>query len=484
LHIWSYVESTENSSKKRMGDRVPPLPDIQRETIDKLWNDHTNLNLANVGDKWWLISSKWINSWREYVRWDKRQSSSRSVLSTSPRLTRFDSFGNEPGPIENFNLSNPKHPEALSDTVQEMRDYELIDDVLWKKFTEWYPCKKVFGRKVIEQGEGSRKIRVVELRPPRFQLYVASSSTDQNEKKKKKCTYFTLSRNDTGKTLSKEVKDHINVDFPDVRIWISGGHDVSVPPKTLDPCQWIRVPNDNTSLYELGVMGMKNPLLVLAEFRKSETDPWIITSSISNSSDVLNKQDNDDDDDDDDDEEEEEDDATWRANLKVGSLVDFETSDGEKKSSIWREARIVEVNGNNLVVHCLGWLNKTSDLFRVQVSRDSNRVSRSHSHVRDWREQLRVRTPVEVHKSLICLSNDDDDDDGVTFGTKRPIYRCTTAKDPKGTCPLFFFVLVLVLLLLLHTILLSTTTLRTHTNNALPTNFKTQPCIRTVYLIQ
>ncbi len=41
----------------------PPLPSIQRDVVDKLWEDHTNLDLAKVGDVWWLISSKWLDSW-------------------------------------------------------------------------------------------------------------------------------------------------------------------------------------------------------------------------------------------------------------------------------------------------------------------------------------------------------------------------------------------------------------------------------------
>ena len=79
----------------------PPLPSIQRDIVDKLWEDHTNLDLANVGDVWWLISSKWLDSW--YVGFSS--SSYRSlyvfglsfiyhisyVLSLSFRLTQIPS---------------------------------------------------------------------------------------------------------------------------------------------------------------------------------------------------------------------------------------------------------------------------------------------------------------------------------------------------------------------------------------------------------
>ncbi len=81
------------------------------------------------------------------------------------------------------------------------------------------------------------------------------------------------------------------------------------------------------------------------------------------------------------------------------------------------------------MIHCLGWVDRSSELYRISdVSRDSPRVSRSHSHVRDWREQLRVNTPVEIHKSLMSDSLTDRE-----IASKRPIYRCTTAIDPKGS---------------------------------------------------
>lgn len=121
-----------------------------------------------------------------------------------------------------------------------MRDYELLDDVLWKQFTSWYPCKKnAFARKVIEQGEGKRKIRVVELRPPRFRLYTSSSSTNIS---------LTLSRNDTGSVLFQNVVNHLSNATVD-SLWIGGGENVSLPPKTLISSQWTRVPNDDTTLY-------------------------------------------------------------------------------------------------------------------------------------------------------------------------------------------------------------------------------------------
>ena len=39
-------------------------------------------------------------------------------------------------------------------------------------------------------------------------------------------------------------------------LWICGGESVSLPPKSLIPSQWTRVPNDLTTLYEFGIMGM------------------------------------------------------------------------------------------------------------------------------------------------------------------------------------------------------------------------------------
>ena len=117
-------------------------------------------------------------------------------------------------------------------------------------------------------------------------------------------------------------------------------------------------------------------------------------------------------------------DVTWRSNLDIGSEIDYKSKD-----NTWHEARVVNVSPTHLFIHCLSWIDKTSDLYLIEVSRDSPRVSRSHSHVRDWREQLRVSTPVEIHKSLLS----EDTSSSSTKNEKRPIYRCTSAKDPKGS---------------------------------------------------
>ena len=173
-------------------------------------------------------------------------------------------------------------------------------------------------------------------------------------------------------------------------LWICGGESVSLPPKSLIPSQWTRVPNDLTTLYEFGIMGMPIPLHVFVGEFPSDSS------------------------------------SSWRSNLQIGSSIDFKSED-----NTWREARVVETIGtSSLVIHCLGWVDRSSELYRISdVSRDSPRVSRSHSHVRDWREQLRVNTPVEIHKSLMS----DISSDPEIVASKRPIYRCTTAIDPKGS---------------------------------------------------
>ena len=71
---------------------------------------------------------------REYVRWDKRASnmttkSTTTSLSSSPRLTRFDSFGTEPGPIENVRLSHPKYPSLLSVNVRTQTLTNILSNI-------------------------------------------------------------------------------------------------------------------------------------------------------------------------------------------------------------------------------------------------------------------------------------------------------------------------------------------------------------------
>ena len=85
------------------------------------------------------------------------------------------------------------------------------------------------------------------------------------------------------------------------------------------------------------------------------------------------------------------DDTAWRASLAVGALVDHhDAREGHEK---WREADIAAVDGDTLTVRWRGMLEPTA-----QVLRDSEAIAKPYSKCRDWRNQLRTNTKIELRR--------------------------------------------------------------------------------------
>jgi hypothetical protein len=76
----------------------------------------------------------------------------------------------------------------------------------------------------------------------------------------------------------------------------------------------------------------------------------------------------------------------WRAELKLGQLVDALDTDSK-----WYEARVVDVTDARVKVHYRGWSTKWDEW----LARTSARLMPLHSKVRDWR-RFRVNDEVQV----------------------------------------------------------------------------------------
>eukprot|EP00940_MAST-03C_sp_MAST-3C-sp2_P001941 g1941.t1 len=402
--------------------RQRPGAIAQREWINKMWESHTSLSNANVGDIWYVISTKWIDSWREYVRWKKREGAppidmkleetaaeeEKDALPRRRRLSRLDSFGLEPESINNTHLEDPQCPGALSVHVSEMNDFILVDTMLWSQFEKWYGCAgPKFPRIVREQGVGSRAQKVLELRPPQLALLLVRMNDGKCVFEKIRhriqvsihCCFdqlrniaMTHVRGIKGETFFEKSTEH--------RLWYdftsSFSESIDVDDITSRASLKRFGPKSRTeTLAELGVMESKEPLIVLEV--KVEDGEWPLKSFAKSESKVpqtecdnehppiptMN-------------------DAQWRRSLRTGSRADFYTTEDKK----WREAIVVSSNEDEdaIVVHCRGWL-EGSKYYRISTTRSSPHVAQPHSHVRRWREQLRKNATIEFHGSHI-RSND------------------------------------------------------------------------------
>ena len=61
------TKSFEEKEKEREEHRPEAL--YQRDHVAHLWEANTSISKANIGDVWYVMSKKWLDSWREYVRW-------------------------------------------------------------------------------------------------------------------------------------------------------------------------------------------------------------------------------------------------------------------------------------------------------------------------------------------------------------------------------------------------------------------------------
>jgi hypothetical protein len=86
------------------------------------------------------------------------------------------------------------------------------------------------------------------------------------------------------------------------------------------------------------------------------------------------------------------DDATWRAQLTVGGYCDHkeEKEDGKGK---WREAEVISDDQEKLTINYRGLRE-----HHIVVDRASSDLVLPYSKVRDWRNQLRTNTKIDVHR--------------------------------------------------------------------------------------
>eukprot|EP00761_Pharyngomonas_kirbyi_P012405 gb/GECH01012432.1/.p1 GENE.gb/GECH01012432.1/~~gb/GECH01012432.1/.p1 ORF type:complete len:861 (+),score=178.12 gb/GECH01012432.1/:1-2583(+) len=114
--------------------------DEQKRIIKKLENE----SKMQVGDTYYMLSTKWWKDWSKYVGYD-------------PIATKE---AKHPGPIDNTPLLNG---DKLKRQLAEYYEYHLVSETEWNQFLEWYGGGPAIPRQVIQEGISERKVEVYPL---------------------------------------------------------------------------------------------------------------------------------------------------------------------------------------------------------------------------------------------------------------------------------------------------------------------------------
>jgi ubiquitin carboxyl-terminal hydrolase 4/11/15 len=236
-------------------ESIPPISQ-QRTIIHNLISQRMQKSQV-----WCLISTKWLNWWKHYVKYDlvNNEATSDAMQQDEGATENGDNDlpeGSPPGPIDNRDLllqpsenviSTPEYPvndiaagedatvlsqddESLEDPfVRKVRedavdkqDYELIPKEAYQKLASWYGGGPEIARRVVSQGD-NKDYLVVEVHP-HFLLVSTNKDTDYpntflNYKEVSFSKYTKVS------DMITELKEQFNIDKnAETRLWrVSNG---------------------------------------------------------------------------------------------------------------------------------------------------------------------------------------------------------------------------------------------------------------------
>lgn len=159
---------------------LPCKPEEERRIVQEL-TAKAESNLRE-GSLYYPISSRWFRAWQRYsgqtegaYPFAAHPVESQSVMLSSTEEDR-------PGVIDNTDIivnggDNKDDDPQLLRTLEEGRDYVLVPQEVWEKFTEWYKGGPALPRKMISVG-AQQKHFIVEVFPLSLRLI---DSRDQSE---------------------------------------------------------------------------------------------------------------------------------------------------------------------------------------------------------------------------------------------------------------------------------------------------------------
>ncbi|KAI8082722.1 uncharacterized protein BX664DRAFT_338921 [Halteromyces radiatus] len=143
------------------------------------------------GDTWYLVANSWMSRWKQYCK-----------RMASPMVnTQLLGSQTAPGPVDNSSVLNSNKNQLLPDLV-EGEDYTCVPELAWLSLEKWYGISvDPIPRYVITEGEVNKET-MIEIYPPTFKIYLATSSQNNNSSLEK-CPTISLSR----KTLVMDMKN-------------------------------------------------------------------------------------------------------------------------------------------------------------------------------------------------------------------------------------------------------------------------------------
>jgi len=185
----------------------PPVPGVEGVTIrELLQSDSAEMK---VGGNWYLVGSKWYNTWKEYSGFSEDASSG---------LEKMD-----PGPIDNSALIEASTATLQSPRVkqhlQEGSDYDLVPECVWIKLQGWYGGGPALQRRVISEGTSNNYLRV-EVFPL---VLKAMKTTEQGKLDKKSEIEIEISKKATLDELVSASIEMMKIEVvhrkDSIRIW-------------------------------------------------------------------------------------------------------------------------------------------------------------------------------------------------------------------------------------------------------------------------
>jgi len=176
----------------------PSSPEEEKALI-KSFEQETSAQGMQMGDTYYIVSTKWYKSWKEYVIWDPYYRSSIQ----SPK----------PGPIENevlIEAGSEPGDEKIRKTCMENYDYVIVSPKTWFHWQSWYGGGPALPRKVISSGWGTNNY-IIEVRLLSLRVHKSSSINDS--------IVVNVSKSTTIGQFKKDMCAKFGLNEDDVRVW-------------------------------------------------------------------------------------------------------------------------------------------------------------------------------------------------------------------------------------------------------------------------